>query len=141
MTPAELLDDDIPVEENLSYMDRVIATDFVVGHTFILRGVLVFVEALAEHFPQWIEIFIIDPIILVLVCLIRGTRLKCVYEILQVAVRAQIIVNTLKLTSCPITLLLLALLLFLLLLANLGILSILLVLSCGSLGISRFGVK
>ena len=73
-------------------------------------------------------------------CLIGGTRLKCVYEILQVAVRAQIIVNTLKLTG-SLTLLLLALLLFLLLLANLGILRILLVFSCGSLGISRFGVK
>ena len=46
MTPTKLLDDDIPIYKYFTDVDGVITTDFVVGHSFVFTGVLVFVKAL-----------------------------------------------------------------------------------------------
>lgn len=51
-------------------MDRVVATNLVVRHALILTGVFIFVEALSEYLSKWIELFIGQSIILVMVCLI-----------------------------------------------------------------------
>jgi hypothetical protein len=43
MPPAQLLNDYIPIKESLAHMDWMIATDFVIFYSFILR-VVVLVE-------------------------------------------------------------------------------------------------
>jgi hypothetical protein len=43
MAPPELLDDHISVQKNFSDMDRVVAANFVIGHSFIFTGILVLI--------------------------------------------------------------------------------------------------
>ena len=44
MTPAELLNDDISVHQNLADMDGMIPSNLVVRHTFVLTTILVIEE-------------------------------------------------------------------------------------------------
>lgn len=41
MAPSELLDEDVPVDKDLSYMTRVVATDFVIFNALIFTVILV----------------------------------------------------------------------------------------------------
>ena len=66
MAPAELLDDYVPVEENLTDMHRVIPTDLVIRHAFVLARVLIVEESVIDFIFQRSEIWSIVELALVL---------------------------------------------------------------------------
>ena len=66
MAPAELLDDDVPVEEDLTDMHWVIATDLVIRHAFVLARVLIVEESVIDFIFQRSEIWSIIKLALVL---------------------------------------------------------------------------
>ena len=58
MTPAELLDDHVSIEENFPDVNGVIPSDFIVRHAFVLAGIGILKEALPNLVLQWCEILI-----------------------------------------------------------------------------------
>lgn len=60
MTPTEFLNNNISVKQNFSNMDWVIAANLVVRHSFVFTGIFILVEALTEHFSQWVEAIIVS---------------------------------------------------------------------------------
>ena len=52
VTPSKLLNDDVPVHQNLAYMDRMIASDLVVGHALVLTAILVIEESIIDLLLQ-----------------------------------------------------------------------------------------
>ena len=57
MAPTKFLDDHIPVKKDLTNMDRVVATDLIIRHAFVLTGVLILEEALPYLVLKGCEIF------------------------------------------------------------------------------------
>ena len=55
MTPTQLLNDNITIQQNFSDMDWVVTSDFVIRHTFIFAGVLLIKEGVRNFFFQWNE--------------------------------------------------------------------------------------
>jgi hypothetical protein len=43
----------------------VVASDLIIGHSFVLTGILILVEALSKDLPKGIEILVFETIILV----------------------------------------------------------------------------
>jgi len=58
MTPAELLDDHVSIEENFTDVNGMIPSDLIVRHAFVLAGIGILKEALPNLVLQWCEIFI-----------------------------------------------------------------------------------
>jgi len=59
MSPTKLLNDNIPIKKDLTYMNWMITTNFVIRHTFILTGVIIFVEAFSKNISKWLEICVV----------------------------------------------------------------------------------
>lgn len=59
MAPAELLNDDVSVKKNLADVDWVVAADLVVRHAFVLAGVVVLEEIVADEVLHGHELFLV----------------------------------------------------------------------------------
>ena len=57
VAPTELLDDYVPVKEDLTNMHRVISADLVIGHAFVLARVLIIEEIVIDLVFQRSEIW------------------------------------------------------------------------------------
>jgi len=58
VAPAELLDDDIAVHQDLADVDRVVASYLVVGHALIFRAIVVLIERFIQHVLQRLEVLV-----------------------------------------------------------------------------------
>ena len=56
MAPAELLNDDVPVHQNLANMDGMVASNLIVRHTLVLTAVLVIEKRVVNLLLQRSEV-------------------------------------------------------------------------------------
>jgi len=59
MTPTKFLDYHVSVEQDLTHVNGMVTSYFVVRHSFVLARVLVFVKALIQDLSQGLEIFVV----------------------------------------------------------------------------------
>ena len=86
MAPTELLNDHVPVDQDFSDVNRVVAADLVVSKAFVFGRISVFVETSAEFFSKggkWTFFFLLKILLLLLLhhllLLFLLTALYCFY--------------------------------------------------------------
>ena len=81
MAPAKLLNDDVSVHQNLTHMDWMIASNLVVGHTFVLAAILIIEESIIDFLLQGSKV---QSVILSRISWFGGIRMRLVTQRLVV---------------------------------------------------------